>query len=85
VHIPLQMIGYLTWWRLITAARLLRTTDAPLSTVARRSGYGSAYAFANAFKREYGISAGTYRRQRRTDHQHISEPVNGAAAPRAVR
>ncbi|GLY97286.1 AraC family transcriptional regulator [Actinoplanes sp. NBRC 103695] len=72
--VGLPPLGYLTWWRLTTAASLLRTTDAPLSAVARRSGYGSAYAFANAFKREYGISAGAYRRQRRTDHQHISEP-----------
>lgn len=56
-------LTYLTWWRLTTAARLLQTTDAPLSTVAQRSGYGSAYAFANAFKREYGVSAGRYRQQ----------------------
>ncbi|WNZ06374.1 AraC family transcriptional regulator [Streptomyces sp. 11x1] len=62
-------LTYLTWWRLTTAARLLQTTDAPLSAVAQRSGYGSAYAFANAFKREYGISAGRYRQQHRTDHQ----------------
>jgi AraC-like DNA-binding protein len=40
----------------------------PLSAVAQRSGYGSAYAFANAFKREYRISAGRYRT--------ASEPVN---------
>ncbi|MDH6623860.1 AraC-like DNA-binding protein [Streptomyces sp. LBL] len=66
-------LTYLTWWRLTTAARLLQTTDVPLSAVAQRSGYGSAYAFANAFKREYGISAGRYRQQHRTDHQHLSE------------
>ncbi|GLY31518.1 AraC family transcriptional regulator [Kineosporia sp. NBRC 101731] len=58
-------LTYLTWWRLTTAARMLQTTDAPLSVVAQRSGYGSAYAFANAFKREYGISAGRYRQQHR--------------------
>ncbi|WP_052397093.1 AraC family transcriptional regulator [Streptomyces sp. NRRL F-5123] len=63
-------LTYLTWWRLTMAARLLQTTDVPLTTVAQRSGYGSAYAFANAFKREYGISAGRYRQQHRTDHQH---------------
>ncbi|PRY41543.1 AraC-like DNA-binding protein [Umezawaea tangerina] len=71
--VGLPPLTYLTWWRLTTAARLLRTTDAPLSVIARRSGYGSPYAFANAFKREYGIPAGEYRRQRRTDHEHIAE------------
>lgn len=59
-------LTYLTWWRLTMAARLLQTTDVPLSAVAQRSGYGSVYAFANAFKREYGISAGRYRRKYRT-------------------
>jgi AraC-like DNA-binding protein len=59
-------LTYLTWWRLTTAARMLQTTDVPLSTVAQRSGYGSAYSFADAFKREYGISAGRYRQQHRT-------------------
>jgi AraC-like DNA-binding protein len=62
-------LTYLTWWRLTVAARLLQTTDVPLSTVAQRSGYGSAYAFANAFTREFGISAGRYRRQHRADRR----------------
>lgn len=76
-------LTYLTWWRLTNAAHLLRTTDAPLSAVAQRSGYGSAYAFANAFKREYGISAGRYRQQRRADHHHISEwtPATASVTP----
>jgi len=59
-------LTYLTWWRLTTAAHLLETTDVPLSVIAQRTGYGSAYAFANAFKREYGVSAGRYRQQRHT-------------------
>lgn len=58
-------LAYLTWWRLTVAARMLTTTDLPLSVVAQRSGYGSAYAFATAFKREYGTSAGRYRQRRR--------------------
>jgi AraC-like DNA-binding protein len=56
-------LAYLTWWRMTTGARLLRGTDASLQTVAERSGYGSEYAFAKAFKREYGIAPGRYRRQ----------------------
>ncbi|MEV0584380.1 helix-turn-helix domain-containing protein [Nonomuraea sp. NPDC050310] len=53
----------MTWWRLSTAARLLRDTDAALSEIAAAIGYGSEFAFANAFKREYGTAPGKYRRQ----------------------
>ncbi|MFF5260824.1 AraC family transcriptional regulator [Actinomadura viridis] len=55
-------LTYLTWWRLATAARLLRESDAPVAEVAGRVGYGSEFAFGNAFKREYGVSPGRYRR-----------------------
>ncbi|MFE6200311.1 AraC family transcriptional regulator [Streptomyces sp. NPDC057838] len=55
-------MAYLTWWRLSTAARLLRETAAPLAAVARQVGYGSEFAFANAFKREFGTAPGSFRR-----------------------
>ncbi|GAA3653039.1 AraC family transcriptional regulator [Nonomuraea antimicrobica] len=55
-------LAYLTWWRLAGAGRLLRDTDAPLSEIAARVGYGSEFAFANAFKRQYGLAPGRYRR-----------------------
>ncbi|MFC7920952.1 AraC family transcriptional regulator [Streptomyces cinereoruber] len=58
-------MAYLTRWRMTTAARLLRESEAPLSTVAARTGYGSEYAFAKAFKREYGQAPGGYRREAR--------------------
>lgn len=57
-------MAYLTWWRLSTAARLLRHSEAPLAAVARRVGYTSEFAFANAFKREFGAAPGRFRRQR---------------------
>jgi AraC-like DNA-binding protein len=57
-------LAYLSWWRMTLAARLLRESDAPLSTVARQTGYTSEFAFANAFKREYGVAPGRYRRNR---------------------
>ncbi|MFE0458935.1 cupin domain-containing protein [Kitasatospora sp. NPDC058965] len=56
-------LAYLTRWRMTTAARLLREGDTPLSTVATRTGYGSEYALGKAFKREYGLAPGSYRRQ----------------------
>jgi AraC-like DNA-binding protein len=55
-------LAYLTWWRMTMAAKLLRATDAPLSTVARRCGYSSEFAFAKTFKREFGVAPGTFRR-----------------------
>jgi len=55
-------LAYLTWWRMTTAAQMLRATDAPLATVAARTGYTSEFAFAKAFKREYGAAPGGYRR-----------------------
>jgi AraC-like DNA-binding protein len=58
-------LAYLTWWRLSTAARLLRQGDAPLASIASQVGYTSQFAFAHAFKREFGQTAGSYRSGRR--------------------
>ncbi|MFC4005762.1 AraC family transcriptional regulator [Nonomuraea purpurea] len=54
-------LAYLTWWRMTTAARLLRDSDLPLRSIAERSGYASEFAFAKAFKREFGTPPGRYR------------------------
>ncbi len=55
-------VAYLTWWRMTSAGRMLRESDAPLRNVAERVGYTSEFAFAKAFKRAYGVAPGTYRR-----------------------
>ncbi|MEV7807835.1 helix-turn-helix transcriptional regulator [Microbispora sp. NPDC088329] len=55
-------LTYVTWWRLNTAAHMLRDSDAPLSEIAGAVGYGSEFVFANAFRREYGMAPGRYRR-----------------------
>ena len=55
-------LTYLTWWRMTTAARLLRESDAPLSAIAADVGYTSEFAFAAAFKRRHGTAPGRYRR-----------------------
>jgi transcriptional regulator GlxA family with amidase domain len=49
-----------------TAARLLRETDVTLDQLAVAIGYGSAFAFAKAFRREYATTPGDYRRASRT-------------------
>ncbi|MFI6818995.1 AraC family transcriptional regulator [Nonomuraea sp. NPDC050328] len=56
-------MAYLTRWRMTLAAKLLRDSDIPLTTVAAQTGYSTEFAFAKAFKREYGIAPGHYRRQ----------------------
>jgi AraC-like DNA-binding protein len=53
---------YLTWWRLTLAGRMLLRSDATLAAVAARVGYTSEFAFAKAFKREYGLAPGQFRR-----------------------
>jgi AraC-like DNA-binding protein len=54
-------LTYLTWWRMTVAARLLRTSDARVDTIARQVGYTSQYTFTHAFKRQYGAPPGRYR------------------------
>ncbi|WP_199836540.1 helix-turn-helix domain-containing protein [Streptomyces sp. CB01373] len=46
-----------------TAGRILRNDDAPLQSVAECVGYRSEFAFNRAFKREFGVSPGAYRRR----------------------
>lgn len=55
-------LTYLTRWRMTWACRLLRESDLALSGVAERVGYTSEFAFAKAFKREFGDAPGHYRR-----------------------
>ncbi|MFE0101884.1 AraC family transcriptional regulator [Streptomyces sp. NPDC059009] len=52
---------YLTGWRLALAADLLRDTELTIGSIARRVGYGSAFALSSAFKRVYGVSPQDHR------------------------
>ncbi|WP_084000814.1 AraC family transcriptional regulator [Actinomadura kijaniata] len=70
-------LAYLTWWRMTTAARLLEEGDDPLGRVAERVGYGSEFAFANAFKREFGVAPGRYRRTSRAPLEAQSSNASG--------
>jgi len=80
-------LAYLTWWRLATAARMLRESDASVAEVAARVGYGSEFAFSAAFKREYGLPPGRYRRHSCARHAPVdvpspSRPPGGAVTAR---
>jgi AraC-like DNA-binding protein len=54
-------MAYLTGLRLALAADLLREPEATLGAVARKVGYGSAFALSAAFKRVRGVSPREHR------------------------
>jgi AraC-like DNA-binding protein len=56
-------LSYLTRWRMHTAAELLQDDALSLAQVASRVGYESEPAFSKAFKRQFGIPPGTWRRR----------------------
>jgi AraC-like DNA-binding protein len=63
---PMQ---YLTQWRMLLAANLLRRSNAPLARIAEDVGYQTDTAFSRAFRREYGSPPSAWRRSRSTrDH-----------------
>jgi AraC-like DNA-binding protein len=53
---------YLTRWRLQLAARTLSSTSRGVAEIAGEVGYESEAAFNRAFKREFGVPPGQYRR-----------------------
>ncbi|SUE29150.1 AraC family transcriptional regulator [Nocardia farcinica] len=54
-------MAYLTHWRLAVAADLLTDPEATVTSVARRVGYSTPFAFSTAFKRACGISPQQHR------------------------
>jgi AraC-like DNA-binding protein len=55
-------LTYLARWRLQLAARMLQTTREAVLQVASEVGYDSESAFNRAFKREFGMPPGQFRR-----------------------
>ncbi|MBV7476449.1 AraC family transcriptional regulator [Pseudomonas sp. PDM31] len=56
---PMQ---YLTQWRMLLAANLLRSSNSPLIRIAEEVGYQTDTAFSRAFRREFGAPPATWRR-----------------------
>lgn len=52
-----------TRWRLARAADMLRSGREPIVRVAERSGYDSEAAFTRAFKREFSLPPGAWRKR----------------------
>lgn len=64
--VGLGPLEYLTRWRIEIGAHRLVTTDQTIASIAESVGYGSEAAFALAFKRERGMTPGSYRRSARS-------------------
>ena len=60
---PMQ---YLTQWRMMLAANLLRRSTVPLARVAEEVGYQTDTAFSRAFRREFGLPPVAWRRNQST-------------------
>jgi len=56
-------IKYLTTWRMQVAAQRLRESRRSMAQIAADVGYESEAAFARAFKREFAMSPGQWRKQ----------------------
>ncbi|MBQ8509842.1 MAG: helix-turn-helix transcriptional regulator [Clostridia bacterium] len=63
-HTGMTLHRYLTHIRVGHAARLLMTTDDPVSKIAEDCGFTSPAYFADAFRRTMGVTPGEYRKQR---------------------
>ena len=63
---------YLTQWRMLMAANLLRGGNAQQASIAENVGYQTDTAFSRAFRREYGEPPARWRRGARSE---------GAVAP----
>jgi AraC-like DNA-binding protein len=67
-------LAYLARWRLQLAARKLQTTEDAIMQVAWEVGYESEAAFNRAFKREFGLPPGQYRRKLASGVEAEGEP-----------
>ena len=62
-HMGCSPFTYVQNLRLQRAARLLETTDEPITQVAARCGYGSPSYFTKSFREKTGLSPSAYRKR----------------------
>lgn len=53
---------FLTQWRMLLAANLLRSSNSSLMRIAEKVGYQTDTAFSRAFRREFGAPPAAWRR-----------------------
>lgn len=64
-NMGLSLSDYITRYRLEKAAELLRTTQVPVVAIAEACGFANINYFYTIFKKNYGVTAGTYRQTHR--------------------
>ena len=72
---------YLAEWRMSLARDYLRAGELTLAQISARTGYGSPYAFASAFRRHHGVPPGQWRQKETTNSpatQAIADRIDGA-------
>ena len=78
-------LAYLARWRMQLAARLLQTTRDSVLKVASEVGYDSEAAFNRAFKREFGLPPGQFRKALSRSDPSIVDMTNHFPSARASR
>ena len=73
-HLRKSPSEFLRGLRFNRIRHFLDKSDLPLPEIARRTGYGSAMSLSIAFRREYGIAPGEYRRTRRRKNSDLPPP-----------
>lgn len=68
---------YIRKLRLDAAAKLLRTTNRPISDIAGRVGFASAASFSTVFQKQYGMPPSEYRKR----HARLSDHTLPHSAP----
>ena len=70
-------LHYISRWRMLKAAQLLKEDKQTLAEVANAVGYDSEAAFSKAFKRWSGKAPGSYRRDRRSEPHSAAHLLAG--------
>jgi len=61
---------YIRKLRLDAAAKLLLTTNLPISDIAGRAGFANSASFSTIFQKQYGITPSAYRKQHARQYNH---------------
>ena len=64
-------LDYLTRWRIYRASRHIQRSGAYVAAVAREAGYDSVAAFNRAFKRETGLTPGSFRKAAKAGAEQV--------------